>query len=93
MSGLGLDLRDALRSLRRDWSYALTVVLILGLTLGATDAVFSIVHGVLLRPLAYRHAQRLVVVRETVREVSHLYPSLAVLARLGCVRICRLLAG
>ena len=58
------DLRDVLKSLRRTPGYSATVVLTLGLTVGATTAVFSIVDGVLLKPLAYREPHRLVAIRE-----------------------------
>lgn len=52
MTHLAFDLRDALRAVRRDPGYAITVILTLALTTGATTAVFSIVNGVLLKPLA-----------------------------------------
>ena len=70
MGHIGFDLRDALKSLRRDPSYAATVILTLALTIGATTAVFSIVNGVLLEPLAYRESHRLVAVREIWRQFS-----------------------
>src|SRR6185436_19849062 len=76
MNNLAFDLRDALRGLRRDQLYVGTVIGTLALTLGASTAVFSIVNGVLLQPLAYREAQRLVSVREVVRETWVRYPSL-----------------
>ena len=74
MPGLTFDLRDALKTLRRDPAYAATVVLTLALTIGATTAVFSIVDGVLLRPLAYPDSRRLVLVREIAPPIN-LYPS------------------
>ena len=49
MPYLGLDLKDALRGLRRDLGYAVTSVCILALTIGATTATFSIVNSVLAR--------------------------------------------
>ena len=70
MRHIGFDLRDALKALRRDPSYAATVVLTLALTIGATTAVFSIVNGVLLKPLAYRESHRLVTVREVWRQFT-----------------------
>jgi len=76
MSSLLFDLRDVLRGLRRDPLYAAAVIGTLALTLGATTAVFSIVNGVLLRPLAYRESQRLVSVREVVHEFDDRYPTL-----------------
>ena len=76
-----LYVRDAVKSLRRDRIFAVTVVLTLALTIGASTAVFSVVDGVLLRPLAYPHSERLVVVEEIVPELVHLYPSVPVNAR------------
>ena len=70
MASLSFDLRDAFKSLRRDASYAITVILTLAFTTGATTAVFSIVNGVLLKPLAYRESHRLVAVREIWRRAD-----------------------
>src|SRR5436190_6004148 len=70
------DFKDAIRGLRRDYGYSLTVILLLALTVGSTTAVFSIVNGVLLRPLAYRDAHRLVAIREFVPELSQVAVSL-----------------
>jgi len=70
MGALLFDLRDVIRGLRRDRAYSLTVVLTLALTIGAATAVFSIVDGVLLKPLAYRESQRLVSVREIWRQLA-----------------------
>ena len=70
MGSLSFDLRDALQVLRRDRAYAMTVILTLALTIGATTAVFSIVNGVLLKPLAYRESHRLVAVHEIWRRAA-----------------------
>jgi putative ABC transport system permease protein len=67
MGSLKFDLVDAVRSLRRDRIYVLTILLTLAVTLGATTAVFSIVNGVLLEPLAYRKPHQLVALREIWR--------------------------
>lgn len=81
MGHIGFDLRDAVKSLRRDPSYAATVILTLALTIGATTAVFSIVNGVLLRPLAYPESDRLVALREVMVELVSRYPVLPVNGR------------
>ena len=60
MSGLAQDVRFALRQLRKAPGFTLTVVLILAVGIGATTAIFSLVEGILLRPLAFRDAERLV---------------------------------
>ena len=64
MGSLTFDLRDVFKALRRAPGYAATVVVTLALAIGATTAVFSIVNGVLLKPLAYRDSHRLVALRE-----------------------------
>ncbi len=56
------DLRIALRSLLRQPLWTLTVLGTLALGLGATITVFSILHGVILRPLPYEDADQLIAV-------------------------------
>jgi predicted permease len=72
------DLRDVLRGLMRDRAYSTIVVLTLALTIGATTAVFAIVNGILLKPLAYDEPDQLVIVNEVVRELASQYPMLPV---------------
>jgi putative ABC transport system permease protein len=59
------DLRFALRSLARAKGLAITVVLTLALGIGANAAIFSVVRGVLLRPLVNREAERLIYIRQS----------------------------
>ncbi len=59
------DLRFALRSLSRVRGLAFTVVLTLALGIGANAAIFSVVRGVLLKPLANRDENRLIYIRQT----------------------------
>ncbi len=72
------DLRDAARIVRRAPGFSLAAVLTLGLGLGANTAMFGVVNAVLLRPLPYERASRLVQVAtvelETGRELSVSYP-------------------
>src|SRR3954466_1680774 len=59
------DLRFALRSLLRVKGLAITVVVTLALGIGANAAIFSVVRGVLLRPLVNKDEDRLIYVRQS----------------------------
>src|ERR1700683_4768802 len=59
------DLKVALRSLARTKGLAITVILTLALGIGANAAIFSVVRGVLLRPLANRDENRLIYIRQS----------------------------
>ena len=61
------DLRYAARTLMRAPGFALTVVLTLGLGIGANTAIFSVVRGVLLRPLPHKDGDRLVYLRHSMK--------------------------
>src|SRR5437899_12219595 len=60
MHALIQNLQFTFRHLRRTPAFTLTVVLTLALGIGATTAIFSLVEGVLLRPLPFQDADRLV---------------------------------
>src|SRR5271155_2605107 len=59
------DLKFAVRSLARSKGLALTVVFTLALGIGANAAIFSVVRGVLLRPLVNQDESRLVYIRQS----------------------------
>lgn len=61
------ELRVALRRLRRAPSFAITTTIVLALGVGATTAIFSVVNGVILRPLPYRDPERLVEITHTLQ--------------------------
>src|SRR6476660_5300191 len=63
--GLARDIRFALRALLRVKGLAATVVVTLALGIGANAAIFSVVRGVLLRPLVNRDAERLIYIRQS----------------------------
>jgi len=58
---MGRDLRFGFRQLRRSPGFAITAILTLALGVGANTAVFSLINGLLLRPLPVPHSEQLVV--------------------------------
>jgi predicted permease len=74
------DVRSGVRQLRGSPALSAVLIATLGLGLGLTIAVFSVIHAVLLRPLPYANQDRLVVLFETLRasrtgraSVGHFY--------------------
>src|SRR4029077_20796726 len=59
------DLRFALRSVSRAKGLALTVIVTLALGIGANAAIFTLVRGILLRPLVNRDEDRLIYIRQS----------------------------
>jgi predicted permease len=65
MQQLLADLKFALRSLSRAKGLAVTVIVTLALGIGANAAIFSVVRGVILRPLVNRDQDSLIYIRQT----------------------------
>jgi hypothetical protein len=81
MENLIQDLRLVLRVMRRSKGFAAATLLTLALGIGANTAVFSVVYGVLLRPLPYPESDRLV-------RLSEVHPGAT--AALGWARLSNL---
>src|SRR5262252_4138060 len=65
MTKLGQDVRYALRQLRKTPGFTVTVLLTLALGIGANAAIFTLVRGVLLKPLVNRDEDRIIYIRQS----------------------------
>ena len=70
MDTLLKDIRVGIRSLLKRPAFTLITILTLALGIGASTAIFSVVDGVLLRPLPYPHAEQMVQLREVTARGS-----------------------
>jgi ABC-type antimicrobial peptide transport system permease subunit len=93
MSTILSDLRFAFRQLRKSPGFTATAVAMLAFGIGATTAIFSIVEGVLLRPLPFPDSARLEVLADKLQgaqldgngEAGTTAPDIRAYACIGCV--------
>jgi putative ABC transport system permease protein len=72
LESLLADIRYAFRSLRRAPGFSAIVIVTLALGIGANTAIFSVVRGVLLKPLPHREGNRLVYLRQSSDQGANL---------------------
>jgi putative ABC transport system permease protein len=72
MNSLLQDLEYAFRQLRKNPGFACTAILILGLGIGASTAIFSAVNPILFEPLPYPHADRIMMISYVVEDGSRI---------------------
>src|SRR5215468_1800500 len=71
MTSLAQDVKYAARTLARSPGFVAVVIITLGVGIGATTAIFSVVRGVLLRPLPFREPDRLVRIFDDWHQFHH----------------------
>lgn len=76
MDGLVQDLRFATRSLRRRPGFAVVAVTVLAVGIGAVTTIFSVVNGVLLRPLPYEASERIGILWHDLGDGAQSLPAL-----------------
>jgi hypothetical protein len=76
LDALAQDLKYSVRMLKRQPGFSVLVVALIALGIGANTAIFSVIDGVLLRPLPYPEPERLVIIRTLVPSHTDVYPSL-----------------
>ena len=64
------DLKLAFRRLRKSPGFTATALLLLAIGIGASTAIFSVIDGVLLRPLPYPYSEQLVALRHTAPGIN-----------------------
>jgi putative ABC transport system permease protein len=77
MATLWQDLRFAIRMLVKNPGFAVVAILTLALGIGADTAIFSVINSVLLRPLPYSQADRLVYLGETSQQIPEMSIAMA----------------
>jgi putative ABC transport system permease protein len=77
MTTLAHDLRYALRALRRTPGFTIAAIAALGLGIGATTTIFTVVNGVLLRPLQYEAPERLANIWNDLGEGAQSLPAVS----------------
>lgn len=92
------DLRYALRTIRKTPGFALVTILTMALGIGATTAIYSLVHATLLNPLKFPHPEKLVRVEDNLtgfgaRDVGLSVPEWRDLQRSGIFRYVSLEGG
>jgi len=92
IASLSQDLRYALRQLRKNPGFAAIAVLTLALGSGATTVIFTVVSGVLLKPLQYSYPERLVTLHVQAEKRGDRW-GFSYLDFLDCQRECRSFEG